>query len=517
MFETLDLGLGLDKAEYKRALERLDRVLPTLQRAVYEHAVPVLVLFEGWYASGRGDSIARLVHRFDPRGTSVRVTHAARSDFDLYPWMWRFWQSVPARGRIEIFDRSWYYLLWNQRFSGAISPVCWEQRLAEIDDFERQLVDDGVVILKFWMHISRKEQKRRLKAWAKDETQKWRVSDEDWKRHENYEQRLVLAEEMLVRTHTHRAPWTLVEAEDGRHRRVRVLTTVADTLARELSRRGVPPDALEPLPEEVPEGETLPPVSPEDTLPDPFELSGDSFLVRVDRSVSLEVGEYRDRLKEAQKRLRKLEFECYQARLPVVIVFEGWDAAGKGGAIKRLTARLDPRGYEVIPIAAPTKAELDRHYLWRFWTRIPRDGHWAIFDRSWYGRVLVERVEGFASEEEWRRAYHEINEFERWLGQHGAVTVKLWLDISPEEQLRRFRRREQSPIRRHKIVAEDWRNRARWPAYHEAVSDMLRHTSTAHAPWTVVEANDKRWARVKVCETVVRALEAHLPAGGDSG
>jgi polyphosphate kinase 2 (PPK2 family) len=508
MLETLDLTRELPKSEYKAAMERLDLELPTLQRAIRRYKVPVLVLFEGWYASGRGDSIARIMHRLDPRGAKVHVTHASRNDFDLYPWMWRFWQRVPARGRIEIFDRSWYYLVWNLRDEEKVGAAEWERRMAEIDEFERQLVDDGAVLLKFWLHVSAKEQRRRLKDWTKDETQQWRVSDEDWKRHEHYERRLALAEEMIARTHTHRAPWTLVEAEDERHRRVRVMTTVVETLRDALRRRGVPENELsvvedEPIPESAVD-------APDDPLPDPLEVSDDSLLARVDRNLALEVDEYRPRLKEAQKRLRKLSFACYRERRSVVVVFEGWDAAGKGGAIKRLTARLDPRGYDVVPIGAPSRVELARHHLWRFWTEVPRDGHWTIYDRSWYGRVLVERVEGFADEEQWRRAYQEINEFERWLAQHGSVLVKFWLDISPEEQMRRFVRRLASPVRHHKITDEDWRNRARWPEYYAAVSDMLRHTSTAHAPWTIVEAEDKRWARVKVCETVARTVEAHL-------
>ncbi|GAB4369395.1 MAG: polyphosphate:AMP phosphotransferase [Acidobacteriota bacterium] len=512
MFETLDLSLKLDKQTYRAELERLDRELPTLQRLVYERGVPVLVVFEGWYASGRGDAMARLVHRVDPRGTRVHVTHASREDELLWPWLRRFWKRIPARGEISIFDRSWYYLLWNLRADGELDAACWERHLAEVDDFERQLVDDGVVLFKFWMHISKKEQKRRLKDWADDETQRWRVSDEDWKRHKHYDTRLRVAEEMIERTHTHRAPWTLVEAEDARHRRIRVLRSFADELRRALIARGVAPDELEPLPEEPPPGVVLPPVSEQDTLPQPLDLPADSLLARVDRTLRLEPDEYRERLRAAQKRLRALEFECYSRRQALVAVFEGWDAAGKGGAIKRLTAKLDPRGYQVIPIAAPEGPEKTHHYLWRFWTRLPKDGHWGIFDRSWYGRVLVERIEGFCTEDEWRRAYQEINEFERVITSHGAVIVKFWLDISPEEQLRRFRRREQSPIRRHKITEEDWRNRARWPQYYAAVSDMLRQTSTAHAPWTIVEAEDKRWARVKVCEHVVRALEARLGA-----
>lgn len=507
MFETLDLKAQLEKGDYKRQMDELDRELPVLQRAVFENRIPVIISFDGWYASGRGDAIGRLMHRFDPRGARVHVTHVSSEEDRLRPWMWRFWQRLPARGSIGIFDRSWYYLLWNQRFEEQIDAIAWERHLQEIDDFERQLVDDGTILIKFWLHISQKEQKRRLKSWSKDAVQRWRVSDEDWKRHEHYSERLELAEAMLARTHTAIAPWTLVEAEDDRNRRVQILRTVADTLRRKLTDRGIPAERLAPLPEEAPE-ESLPPGGlADDTLPEPLELGADSLLNRVDRTLDLEYEDYRSRLRDAQKRLRKLEFESYGKRLPVVVVFEGWDAAGKGGAIKRMTARLDPRGYHVIPIAAPSRDELARHYLWRFWTHLPKDGHWAVYDRSWYGRVLVERVEDLAPEEVWRRAYQEINEFEHALTLHGTVVVKFWLDISPEEQLERFRRREMSPIKRHKITNEDWRNRARWPAYHAAVSDMLRHTSTAHAPWTVVEADSKRWARVKVCEQLARAIE----------
>ncbi|NJN64609.1 MAG: polyphosphate:AMP phosphotransferase [Acidobacteria bacterium] len=512
MFETVDLSARLSKEEYKSALEGLEFVLPTLQRALYEEHVPALIVFEGWYASGRGDAMGQLAHQLDPRGMRVHVTHASSDEDRMRPWLYRFWKRLPPHGTIGIFDRSWYYLLWNRRFDGLISPAEWERRLAEVDDFERQLVDEGTILIKLWMHISQKEQKRRMKDWAKDDTQRWRVSDEDWKRHEHYPQRLVLAEEMLARTHTHRGPWTIIESEDERHRRLRVLRTVADTLRRELARRGVARERLEPLSEELPPGTHLEPIAAADTIPDPLALSPDSLLTRVDHALTIDTESYRERLKAAQKRLRSLAFESYKHRLPVVIVFEGWDAAGKGGAIKRMTAKLDPRGYQVIPIAAPTPQEKANHYLWRFWTQVPKDGHWAIFDRSWYGRVLVERVEGFATEDEWRRAYEEINAFEHSLHEHGTVIVKFWLDITAQEQLERFRRREQSPIRRHKITAEDWRNRARWPLYYEAVSDMLRQTSTAHAPWTIVEAQDKRWSRVKVCEHLVRAVESGLRA-----
>ncbi len=533
MLDTLDLSLRLPKSEYAAALARLDRELPLLQRAVHEHGVPVLVLFEGWYASGRGDTMTQLVHRFDPRGYRVHVTHASSDEDRLRPFMFRFWRRLPPKGAIGIFDRSWYYLLWNRRADDELGQPELERQLAEVNAFERQLVDGGLVLIKYWLHIGQDVQRRRLKNWAKDETQRWRVSDEDWKRYRTYPVRLETAEDILARSHTAHAPWTLVEAEDENHRRVKVLSTFADVLRAELIRRGIPAADLRPEDDTKPAktgkagktetgktetGKTAKTgktgktgkngtVAPaEDTMPARPTLPADSPLARVDHGLALTREEYRKRLAKAQKTLRGLEFASYQKRRPVVIVFEGWDAAGKGGAIRRLTEHLDPRGYAVIPVAAPTAAEKAQPYLWRFWAELPKDGHWAIFDRSWYGRVLVERVEGFASEAEWRRAYAEINDFERALTVHGAVVVKFWLEISPGEQLARFRRRERTPSRAHKLTAEDWRNRARWPEYYAAVTDMLRQTSTPHAPWVVVEANDKLWARVKVVESVVRAL-----------
>jgi polyphosphate kinase 2 (PPK2 family) len=508
VLETLDLSRRLEKKEHQAAIARLDEQLPALQRVVHERRIPVVIAFDGWYASGRGDSIAQLVHRFDPRSYRVHRTHAYSEEDRMRPWMWRFWLRLPARGTVGIFDRSWYYQIWNLRHQGATSTKTWERRLSEINDFERQLYDAGTILIKFWLHISQREQKRRLKEWLGDDTQQWRVSDEDWKRHKDYVERRKIAEEMLERTHTARSPWTLVESEDEPFRRVKVLETVAQTLRRELPRLGIPEGELDPLPVEAKNGKGLPPAK--DTIPKPLAVSKDSPLARLDRTLALPREEYRKRLGAAQKRLRELEFACYRKRLPVVLVFEGWDAAGKGGAIRRLTERLDPRGYAVIPAAAPNEGEKARHYLWRFWSEIPKDGHWAIFDRSWYGRVLVERVEGLATEEEWRRAYQEINEFERAIASHGTVLVKFWLDIAPEEQLRRFRKREQSPLKSHKLTEEDWRNRAKWPDYHAAVSDMIRQTSTVDAPWTIVEADDKPWARVKVLETVVKGVEGKV-------
>jgi polyphosphate kinase 2 (PPK2 family) len=299
---------------------------------------------------------------------------------------------------------------------------------------------------------------------------------------------------MLERTRTSYGPWTVVESTQGRFRRTRVFETIVDAVEGELDRRQRNP---RPKPEPMPEPEESP-------------TQQNSVLDRVDLSLSLPREDYEQQLDQLQQRLRQLEHELYLARIPAVVAYEGWDAGGKGGNIRRLTRGLDPRGYQVIPIAAPTKEELAHHYLWRFWRQLPKAGHIAIFDRTWYGRVLVERVEGFCTETEWKRAYREINEFERELAEYGTVIVKFWLHIDQEEQLQRFKARQALEHKQWKITDDDWRNREKWNKYKVAVTDMLRRTSTTYAPWTILEANDKLHARIKALKTVAGALDAAL-------
>jgi polyphosphate:AMP phosphotransferase len=360
------------------------------------------------------------------------------------------------------------------------------------------------VIVKIWLHVSKKEQARRLARREADLFERWRMTQED-RRARSRKAYLRAAEEMFELTSTGPAPWHLVEADDSSWRRVRVMTVVLDALLGALARRERPAPAVAASARE--NG-----VDPElrESARSIAVQGPPSMLDHVDLSKKLDRAEYERRLDPLQKELRDLGLECYRRRIPTVVVYEGWDAAGKGGNIKRLTQEIDPRGYEVVPIAAPDTIEKSKHYLWRFWRSLPRHGHLAIYDRSWYGRVLVERVEGFASEAEWRRAYEEINGFERHLVEYGTVLVKLWLHLSPEEQLRRFEEREVTSYKMYKITPEDWRNRLKWNEYRAAVSEMLERTSTTRAPWTVVEAEDKLWARIRALETVVSAVERRL-------
>jgi polyphosphate:AMP phosphotransferase len=496
MLDQVDLSQQISKEDYKKAIRGLELKLGVLQRRARELKVPVILVFEGWNAAGKGTLINKLLLSLDPRGFTVHPFHVPNEEERLRPWLWRFWTRTPERGRIAIFDRSWYGRLLGERLNGLVDKADCDRAATEINAFERQLTDDGTVMLKFFLHISKKEQRRRFDQLENNPATSWKVNHADWQNHKRYKKFRRIMEEALAQTDTAYAPWTLVAAEQARFAAVRVFTAVADAMASriasvEKARPAAPAQNRTPG-----RGQAVRPVQ--------------SLLDRVDLSQTLDRAAYEKALEKYQDRLWDLEHRAYKKRLPVIVMYEGWDAAGKGGNIKRLVQGMDPRGFEVIPVAAPNDVEMAHHYLWRFWVRLPKAGHIAIFDRSWYGRVLVERVEGFCSEAAWRRAYREINEFEESLVNFGAVLVKFWLQISPEEQLKRFKERQKTAAKQWKITDEDWRNRKKMPLYRAAVDDMLQKTSTAHAPWTIVESNDKLHARIKALRTVTRAITEKL-------
>ncbi len=494
MLELLDLDKTLSKEVYSQVFPQLQIRLGECQRATLTEGIPVAVVFEGWDAAGKGTVINRLTQALDPRGFKVHPISQPNEVERFYPWFWRFWNKLPANGQFAVFDRSWYGRLLCERVDELASPKQLREAYDDIMQFERQLADAGTVIVKFWLHISRQEQKRRFKELADDPATAWKVGKPEKRQNRDYAQWLEAVEQMLERTRTAHAPWTVVEATQGRFSRTKVFETIVEAVEEELGRRQrTPPVKPQPMPE-----------------PDDSPTRQHAILRSVDLSLSLSRNDYEKQLDELQDRVRQLEHELFLARIPAVIAYEGWDAAGKGGNIRRLTRGLDPRGYEVIPIAAPTAEEKNHHYLWRFWRRLPKAGHITIFDRTWYGRVMVERVEGLCTEDEWKRAYQEINEFEMQLSEFGMVIVKFWLHIDQEEQLKRFEARKQIPHKLWKITEEDWRNREKWSRYEVAVTDLLRRTSTSYAPWTILEANDKLHARVKGLRTVCEALEAAL-------
>lgn len=497
MLETLDLDKHIDKATYEKSFRPLRDKLDDLQRAVYEAKIPVAIVFEGWDAAGKGDSIEKLVGRLDPRGYKVHPIFEPSIEELLRPFLWRFWSRIPGRGEIAIFDHSWYMRVLHERVEKTVSKREWQSAYNEISQFERMLTDDGMVMLKFWLQISKKEQKKRFKTMEGSKYDRWRVTRKDWKAHERYGDYLEAAEEMIERTSSAYAPWTLVEATDKHYRRIKIFKTVIDALQTALDLKAEQAKIAK---------------RPRASVAVPALKEMKTVLDDVDLSKAILEKKYDVELQALQARLAALQYRCYEERRPVIVACEGWDAAGKGGAIKRVIGSLDPRGYSVIPIAAPKGDEATHHYLWRFWTRIPKAGHFAIFDRTWYGRVLVERVEGFANEADWRRAYPEIKEFELSLANYGTVIVKFWFHISPEVQLQRFKEREKLDYKRYKITEEDWRNREKWDLYRAAVADAITGTSTTYAPWTIVEANDKYWARIKTMKTIAEAIEGVLGA-----
>ena len=496
MLENVDLSVKVSKAEYKSLADEMVLKLGALQRRAHELNIPVSIVFEGWNAAGKGTLINNLIQPLDPRGFTVHSMLPPNKQERMFPFLQRFWCCTPAAGCLAIFDRSWYRRVLEDRVDGVVKGAALKQAYRDICSFERQLADDGNVIIKFFLHIAKKEQKRRFNKLRKDRLTAWRVTKDDLERHKEYTNYLLATEDMLAETDSGFAPWTVIEAHDRRFAALKIFTTVATALEQRI-------DAVERAAKRTAKKTA----TRSRRTPKALQTS---VIDRLDLSLSLERKEYRERLKAAQKELRELEHAIYMERIPVVLVYEGCDAAGKGGNIRRLTEDLDPRGYEVVPIAAPNDIERAHHYLWRFWTQMPKAGHITIFDRSWYGRLLVERVEGFCSGEDWKRAYREINEMERHLANFGAVVTKFWLQIDRTEQLKRFKLREQTPHKTWKITEEDWRNRKKWTAYQVAVEEMLYRTSTNGAPWVIVESNCKWHARVKVLETVVKRIRKAL-------
>ena len=490
MLEKIDLSKKVDKKTYRRVMDEAEEKLGLLQRECKDAGIPVILVFEGMGAAGKGVQINRLIQALDPRGFDVYACDRPTEDEQMRPFLWRYWTKTPAKGRIAVFDRSWYRSVQVDRFDGLTPEDKLGDAYQDILSFEKQLCDDGTVIMKFFLYIDKDEQKKRFKKLEGSKETSWRVTEEDWNRNKDFDRYLKMNEEMLEKTDTDYAPWVIIEAVDKDYAALKIVSTVMDRLEYELEHRR-PEDGKQAQRQESKTRERF----------------KNGVLSGIDLSKSLTEEEYKTRLKKLQKRLAELHSELYRLRIPVVIGFEGWDAGGKGGAIKRLTSNLDPRGYRVNPTAAPNDIEKVHHYLWRFWNSVPKAGHIAIFDRTWYGRVMVERIEGFCSEAEWRRAYQEINEMESHMANAGAVVLKFWLHIDKDEQERRFRERQANPAKQWKITDEDWRNREKWDQYEEAVNEMLIRTSTTYAPWIVVEGNDKRYARVKVLQTVVDALE----------
>ncbi len=492
MFESAELGHKVDRRAYERAVPKLRFELLGAQMTVLERAeFPVILLLGGDDGSGRGDVVNLLLQWMDPHHIRVPSADMPTEEDRSRPPMWPFWRALPPKGKTAVFFSGWYGYPIVRRVFGRLRGSELTRELAEIARFERMLVDEGALVVKLWLHLTKKAQKKHFEKLASNPATAWRVTKQDWKRHARYSRFLDVSERALRDTSTPEAPWTVIEATDERYRNLTVGRTLLDAMRGRLD-AGKPKVGVRAPP---------PPAPPIDAR---------NVIKELDLSKTLSEAQYERKLPVLQGRLNALSREKAFQDAAAVLVFEGNDAAGKGGAIRRVTRGLDARRYDVVPIAAPTEEERAQPYLWRFWRAVPSRGHLTIFDRSWYGRVLVERVEGLAAEADWMRAYREIVDFEEGLARWGIVVVKFWLSVSKEEQLARFRAREKTPFKRFKITGDDWRNRGKWASYERAVCDMVDRTSTEVAPWHLVEANDKKWARVKILETVCEALEKAL-------
>jgi polyphosphate:AMP phosphotransferase len=427
----------------------------------------------------------------DPRHIRVLAFGPPTPEEKAHPPAWRYWQALPPKGKLGIYMNAWYNETLAQRLRREIDDDELEARMAAIRQHERMLTDEGLVLLKFWIHLSKSAQRERMRELARNPLTRWRVTRDDRTRARIYAKSHDLWEQLLRETSTAEAPWYVVEGTDERYRSLTVGKILLGALERTLAKKK-PPPMHTPTP------------------PAPAVIDNVKLIRDLDLTQKVAEKKYDKGVERFQGELARLTRSKRFDEESLILVFEGADAAGKGGAIRRVTAALDARQYVTIPVAAPTEEERAHPYLWRFWRHVPVKREIVIFDRSWYGRVLVERVEGYCTPTDWMRAYDEINQFEEQLTDAGGIVVKFWLQISKAEQLRRFREREKTAFKRFKITPDDWRNRKKWDAYEAAVSDMVDRTSTEIAPWTLVEADDKYFARLKIFKTIIKRLEVAL-------
>jgi len=491
MYESAEIAHDIDKARFEEEYERLRTELLEAQFELIEsRKFSVILIAAGMEGGGVIEALTNAHTVLDSRHVVTFALETPTEEESERPRMWRFWRDLPAKGDIGIYAGGWYAEPLTRRVLDKVSRADFEQQLETVKRFESMLAAEGALVLKFWFHLGKDEQKRRLKKLAKSDRTKWRIEESLLGGSKRYKEVKLAAEQMMRVTGKDNAPWIAVNAENHYYRSLTVGQTVLNAIQARLAQPTQAAPVVAPI-----------------TVPD---VDNKTVLSTLDLSQVLEKEDYKQQLGEYQERLNELVWHKKFNKRSLVLVFEGNDAAGKGGAIRRVTEFLDPRRYRVNQYAAPTEEERAHPYLWRFWARLPSRGHVAIFDRSWYGRVLVERVEGFCAEADWRRAYGEINDFETEMSEAGVIVIKFWLAIDKDEQAQRFKAREDTAYKCYKITDEDWRNREKWDEYAHAVCDMVDLTSTSVTPWTLVEANDKYFARVKVLKTICERIEGSL-------
>ncbi len=471
------MGTSQEKEKYRNELAGR-------QQVIKNEGLPVIVILEGWSTAGKGSALGSIIKFMDPRFFRVYNMDVISEEEKRLPFLYRHAIRMPLKGQFSFFDGGVMDEVTYEYLTGEISEKEYDRKVESIIHYERQLRDNGYLVVKFFLEVGEKEQKARIDKLLDSKNTKWRVNKKDLWQNKNYKKCKKVYDDYLKRTDSKACPWHRIKAED----RDQVESIIANTIIA-----GIDDAIRRPWVAQIPEN--------------PYALVKTQKLSKIKlKGKELTDEEYRKKLKKLQKELSKLHNKLYRKKIPVIIAYEGWDAAGKGGNIKRVASALDPRGYEVFPIASPTPDEKNRHFLWRFYNRLPKTGHIAIYDRTWYGRVMVERLEGYCSENDWKRAYNEINEFEKDLTDWGAIVIKFWVHIDKDTQLERFTLRQNTPEKQWKITDEDWRNREKWDQYEKAIDEMIAKTSTEFAPWVVLESNDKKYARIKALETIIAEI-----------
>ncbi len=466
-----------------------DDLLNAQAQLISDKSFALAIVVTGMPTAGRSEVVNAFLEWLDAKHIKVHALNDLRKGAESIPPMKRYWATVPAKGKIAIYFSGWYedYVVPCLQLPKDAGKREAARALERAQQFETMLHHDGVRIVKLDLRVERKTQKERIQALLADKSTRWRVTREDLWLAQHHKQLRKAMDRAIEATDTPIAKWHVIDGADPQRR----LIEAGRIVLKELQKGLQPPRELKPQP-----------------WPATHESADESHFAFAEQPLDNE--SYKRSLADLQRRLALLTRKKAFTKHSVVLAFEGMDAAGKGGAIRRMTAALDARQYTVIPVSAPTPEELARPYLWRFWRNLPERGEFAIFDRSWYGRVLVERVRDLTPDPDWQRAYEEINAFELQLAEANMIVHKFWLSVSKEEQFKRLKDREREPLKRFKLDKEDWANRRYFGAYQVAAAEMIERTSTPHAPWTVVEADNKKFARVKVLETVCAALEAQL-------
>ncbi len=573
MLDAVEFPEKMDKEKYHQRREELQEKLVLLQQRCSLEGLPVVIVLEGWSSSGKGSRISDLVVDLDPRLFKVHTTEDPIGYENRLPFMSRFWSRIGAHGTMTIFDQAWYEAaartivdvydksrltlkdltkLGEAAHMDKSSPLSKDQKpsansknvdqlasnriyehISSIRSIEDQLVADGYLLVKFFLHISEETQRERFVKLMLDPKTSFRVDEEDIRQVQRYDEYYQVFDRLLEQTDSPDKPWNIIPANERRYTNIKILEVLVENITKALEAKKVIDAqrkldlaeknvAIERASHELKHAEgkketakaqrklVTAKIGDASELKSNFKLIKVKSLDDVSYDNTLSDDDYKEQRDKEQERLNELQMILYKLKIPMVIAYEGWDAAGKGGNIKRVARALDARSYVVHPISAPSTVELAHPFLWRFWTKLPRTGHIAIFDRTWYGRVMVERVEGFAREDEWKRAFDEINEFESELERWGAILIKFWIDVSSDEQLNRFKERQEDPAKQWKITDEDWRNREKNDLYRVCVNDMFRLTSTEYAPWHIIESDDKHFARVKALKIINKTIEERL-------